>query len=97
MKHIGDHPLSEMYQKGLEIDCQCARCGSSVDVQPCEECDDGYILDDGDCYVCDDCHGRGNHKFCMSSSEWCEANPLPGREHVKRGTLEWFTIIEPRP
>jgi hypothetical protein len=31
----------------------------------------------------------------MSSPEWCEANPLPGREKVKRGELEWYTILEP--
>jgi len=29
---------------------------------------------------------------CMSSPEWCEANPLPRREHIKRGKVEWFTL-----
>ncbi len=29
---------------------------------------------------------------CMSSEEFCNANPLPGRKHIKRGQLEWFTF-----
>ena len=31
---------------------------------------------------------------CGNDAKWCEANPLPGRESVKRGTLEWFRDYE---
>ncbi len=72
MKAIADSPTPEMYESGMEIDCQCARCGSSVDT--------------------DHCDGKGVWHRCMSSSEWCEANPIPGREDIKRGKIEWFTI-----
>jgi hypothetical protein len=36
---------------------------------------------------CPSCEGTGTVVFCLSSPEWCEANPLPGREHVKRGVV----------
>jgi len=78
---------------------ECARCGSSCDWQECEEwdCEDGYREEDwGDdvvanmyTVVCETCQGYGGWHRCMSSPEWCEANPLPGREDVPRGTLEW--------
>lgn len=32
--------------------------------------------------------------FCLSSAEWCEANPTPGREHIESGTAEWFQVAE---
>lgn len=35
-----------------------------------------------------------NEWFCLSSAEWCEANPLPGREHVPTGTPEWYQVAE---
>lgn len=102
--HIGKHPLPEMYGEGLEIDCQCARCGSSCDWQECvgDGCYDGVIEDFEDDGLdglsprtkCPECEGRGGTQRCMSSHEWCEANPLPGRESVKRGAIEWFTISE---
>lgn len=99
MKVIADHPTDEMYASGLEIDCQCARCGSSVDSEECDacNCEDGCIWDDDDedaqdwepCPICD---GAGVWHRCMSSPEWCQANPIPGREDVPRGKIEWFTI-----
>lgn len=110
MKAIADHPPSEMYRAGLEIDCQCARCGSSCYWQDCWNCEDGYCgsdcIDDlchgGECIhgdsgqiICDICHGYSGWQMCCSSPEWCEANPLPGREDTKRGAIEWFTIEEP--
>ena len=54
LKIIADSPSAEMYQSGLEIDCQCARCGSSVNSERCDQCEDGF---DGhecgeDCCVC---------------------------------------------
>jgi hypothetical protein len=99
--HIGHRPTSEMYGPGLEIDCQCARCGSSMDYERCCECDgDGLVEKDfGDDVVpdyhlrpCEVCDGLGGWYRCMSSPEWCQANPLPGREKVPRGTIEWFTV-----
>lgn len=86
-------------------ECQCARCGSSCDYQHCEECEDGY---DGhecgeDCCMCrrpkenvpcQICRGRGGWYACLSSSEWCKANPLPGREAIGRGEIEWFAVTE---
>lgn len=105
MKAIGPHPPDEMYKSGLEIDCQCARCGSSVDSELCDYCDDGY--DGHDCgedcccclypeenVLCQYCDGTGIWHRCMSSPEWCEAHPLPGREQTVSGELEWFTYQE---
>lgn len=95
-RNIGDHPTPEMYATGLEIDCQCARCGSSCYFETCSECGgDGYEY--GDCEVemvgtCDCCRGYGGWQSCMSSDEWCNAHPLPSSEAIKRGKIEWFTI-----
>lgn len=105
MKVIAKHPTAEMYRSGQEIDCQCARCGSSMDYERCDQCEDGYSHHDcgEDCcpcldpepnVVCDQCDGDGGWHTCLSSPEWCEANPLPGRENVKRGTTEWYTFGE---
>lgn len=103
MKAIAEHPTPEMYQSGLEIDCQCARCGSSMDGGSCEYCEDGFDGHDcgDDCCCClrpeenvqcQFCDGTGVWHRCLSSPEWCEANPLPGRESVERGQIEWFTF-----
>lgn len=84
-----------------EWDCQCARCGSSVHWQECTNCEDGYSDHDcgDDCccclypepnVVCDYCDGYSGWYACLSSSIWCDANPLPGREDIKRGTIEWY-------
>ena len=90
---------------GWEWECQCARCGSSCDWRVCEECEDGY--DGHDCgedccmcrypednLLCQYCLGRGGWDTCLSSREWCQATPLPGREQVARGEIEWFAIEE---
>src|SRR5262245_45461496 len=105
--HIGRHPPGAMYTLAAEmeadIDCQCARCGSSILTEHCEYCEDGYEGHDcgEDCCAClypEDnvpcqyCDGTGIWHTCASSSEWCQANPLPGRETVKRGQLEWFLV-----
>lgn len=105
MKCIADRPTQEMYATGLEIDCQCARCGSSADGGSCPECEDGFDGHDcgEDCCACLNpeenvpcqyCDGTGVWHRCMSSPEWCEANPLPDRENVKRGAIEWYTNAE---
>lgn len=103
MRVIAERPTPEMYRSGLEIDCQCARCGSSVATECCEYCEDGY--DGHDCgedvccclhpeenVPCQYCRGSGVWHTCVSSPGWCEANPLPGREGVGRGAIEWFTV-----
>lgn len=90
-------------EDGREWDCQCARCGSSADHERCDQCDEGY--DGHDCgedccmcrypednMICDICNGHGGWYRCLSSPEWCKANPLPGRESVERGNIEWFVV-----
>lgn len=92
-------------QDDNEWDCQCARCGSSCDSQGCDECrNDGFVLDDhwgidgedigSDCRTCPTCRGRPVSYHCLSHPAWCDANPLQGREHVKRGKIEWFVVRE---
>ena len=34
--------------------------------------------------------------WCLSSPEWCEANPMDGRDSVERGEIEWFLDEEKR-
>lgn len=98
-KIIADFPP----QDGQEYECQCARCGSSASYEDCEWCEDGYDGHDcgEDCCVClypednvrcDICRGHGGWYTCLSSPEWCQANPLPGRERTGRGEIEWFTV-----
>ena len=85
---------------GRDWNCQCARCGSSCDSIGCDECDnDGIVLEDDyndegdDCYVeCPDCCGNPVRYYCLSSPEWCKANPVDGRENVPRGMIEWFVV-----
>lgn len=104
MTHIGDRPTDEMYQSGYEIDCQCARCGGMIETEHCDQCDGGF---DGhecgeDCCacafpepncVCQSCDGTGLWRRCMNLPQYCEANPLPGRENMQRSTIEWFTTV----
>jgi hypothetical protein len=44
--------------------------------------------------TCDICHGNGAFAICLSSPEWCEAHPLPGRQNTPRSTPESFTVPE---
>lgn len=87
---------------GRQYDCQCARCGSSCYWQQCDQCG-GEGLDGHDCgedcccclnpednVVCQFCAGHGGWHWCLSSKEFCDANPLPGREVIERGQLEWY-------
>lgn len=105
MTIIADRPSDEMYRSGLEIEVQCARCGSSVDTQHCGHCEDGFdghdcgedcccCLHPEDNVPCQYCDGTGLWRRCMSSPEWCQANPMHGREGVERGRFEWYTIHE---
>lgn len=73
-----------------EWDAQCARCGSTISTEPCEVCPVvGFYSDevDPDCPACD---GTGYTNWCLSPHEWCEANPLPGREDIERHAVELF-------
>ncbi len=86
------------------IDYQCKRCGSSILFKICPNCGgEGFAghdcgedccccADPEDNVVCDICHGTGSSPVCISSPEWCEAHPLPGRENIARSAPERFTI-----
>lgn len=83
-------------------DCQCARCGSSLDFELCDHCGgDGYYEEDDDEWFgtfyddCPGCRGKGSFPVCLSSRKYCEANPLEGRESISSGTPEWFTFDPP--
>lgn len=87
-----------------EQDCQCARCGSSMYDEECDACSGSCVVghecgedccscaDPIDNVLCDECNGHGRHYYCLSSPEWCQANPRPGRESTERHTVEWFEI-----
>ena len=70
-------------EDGRDWDCQCARCGSSATLEECDFC-----CGNGECEMC---HGAGHWWACLSSSEYCIGNPLPGREQTTRG-IEWFVV-----
>jgi hypothetical protein len=42
--------------------------------------------------ACDICQGSGTFPLCLSSREWCESHPMPGREKVARSTPESFKV-----
>ena len=85
-------------------DCCCARCGSSAAFVRCANCcGEGELgsdcIDDlchgGECIHgdsgqlrCDWCRGAGGWWHCLSGPEWCNANPIPGREHIKSTALK---------
>lgn len=94
LKVIGKYP-----RDGRTWEPQCARCGSSMSFEDCDNCagegwieDDDWQADEGDGWDCDWCRGAGGHWVCLSSAEWCEAHPGQDRADVKRGTVEWFTF-----
>jgi len=83
---------------GREWEAQCARCGSSVVRETCGSCGgDVFLLDDesddaGEPGGCDECCGAGGWRDCASSAAYCAGNPMPGREGVVRGGVEWFVV-----
>lgn len=99
--HIGLHHPHD----GREWEVMCARCGSSLDFEECEQCG-GEGVDGHDCgedcccclhpeenVRCDACRGQGSFPTCLSErSGWCQANPREGRKSVKVSTPEWYTF-----
>jgi hypothetical protein len=83
---IADYPPRD----GREWDCQCARCGSSCSRVDCWEC---FGECDPECGQCSECRGRGGWWACLSSLEWCRANPIKRRENVAHGEIEWFVVV----
>lgn len=83
-----------MTQTQTIIGTQCARCGSSLTFQPCETCHacGWYDRPDPDCFACE---GSGRVAFCLADAQWCATMPLPGRESVKRHTVESFEVAPP--
>ena len=86
------------------VEYQCGRCGSSIMFEECPNCGgDGVTGHDcgedccnclypADNVSCDICRGTGAFPVCLSSKEWCEAHPIPGREKTPRSTPESFTV-----
>lgn len=74
---------------------QCGRCGSTAVADPCEFCPatGWYDRPDPDCPACD---GTGFVWRCLSSEEYCQSNPLPGREDWERHVVEFISIPSER-
>ena len=105
MSFIGLNPPSD----GQEWEPQCARCGSSTDFTECGQCGgDGFTspgelyeedplwYDPDDVKPCCQCGGDGGWTVCISSFDYCNLNPIPGRIEIARGQIEWFAIKERR-
>lgn len=89
---IGDCP-----RDGKDYEPSCGRCGSSVGWEDCDQCNGTGCRDADDDFSneeCDVCDGEGGWYLCLSSAEWCNANPLDGRADVKRGEIEWYEVNE---
>jgi hypothetical protein len=89
---------------GSEEECQCARCGSTAIWEDCWNCGgDGEVEDTRDWSLgglfemyerCGHCGGSCGWYYCCSGDEWCQLHPMPGREGIQRGAIEWFSIPE---
>lgn len=75
---------------------QCARCGSSTYYTPCSACDGDGSVESEDYdgpyeESCQQCLGEGGWRTCISSAEWCAANPVTA-DAPERGVIEWFVV-----
>lgn len=73
--------------EGFAWESQCARCGATTIRQSCVEPD--CASKGGKCLICD---GLGGWQWCSASTQECNGNPLPGRDRVQRGKIEWFAV-----
>jgi hypothetical protein len=93
---------------GDDWECQCARCGSSIQFDPCASCGgDGWTepgelyeqdplwYDQNDTEACPDCDGEGSFAICISSRRWCQTHASVGRGKYPRHTVEWFHVGYP--
>ncbi len=79
----------------LREEVRCRRCGSDMAHTDCPSCQDSVVEAlsyDGDYEPCETCGGEGGWWFCLATSTWCQANPLPGREAELRSTPEFFEV-----
>lgn len=93
----------------MRVEYQCGRCGSSILFEDCPNCggegvtshdcgeDCCCCADPEDNVPCDVCKGDGTFGICLSSPEWCEAHPMPGRETTERSTVEICRVRERCP
>ena len=81
--------------------CSCARCGSSVELRRCSNCDgDGEVCHaswdgcgDGYYVRCIWCQGSGGSYHCISTPEYCHTYTIPGREGIESTALKseaWY-------
>ena len=71
----------------------CGNCGGDDEALGSDCIDD--LCHGGECIHgdsgfirCGWCHGAGGWWHCISSPEWCKANPMPGREHITSTAME---------
>ena len=67
----------------------CGRCGSAVVWVECGFCkgDGCYEAVSGGYVDCHACAGEGGWWMCSQPEDWCQANPMPGRDDVARGNI----------
>lgn len=90
---------------GRRWECQCARCGSSMESELCGACGGEGFTEPGELYeqdplwydqddteACHKCNGEGGWMLCLSSEKWCQTHALPGRGKYPRHTPEWYAL-----
>lgn len=71
----------------------CYNCGGDEEALGSDCIDD--LCHGGECMhgdsgfiPCGICRGEGGWERCLSGPDWCNAHPLPGREHIKTTAYE---------